>query len=140
MSVFNEWLTAYSADAAAIDKGHDAMLALIHDLSGALAAGKAPAEVTPKLHALAAEMRSHFEEEEQILERNGFPELEAHQAEHGAIREELDRIEAALKAKPDEIPAELGAFLTNTLAAHMADENEKYLQHISGIAEKLALL
>jgi hemerythrin-like metal-binding protein len=140
MSVFNEWLSSFSAEAEIIEEGHQVLIGLTLKLLEALEKEGGYAAAGPVLEELVAGTEEHFRKEEEIMEKNKFPEVENHKATHESILAEIGEIQAAYGKSKGDVPPELKVFLRERLVAHLGEEDQRYKQHISKITEKLALL
>lgn len=88
---------AYSLPAAArlglpiLDQAHAALLARLNAAHRALMAGD-EAKARLQLETLRADMATHFDIEEQIMQALGFPALRHHVRSHAASAAQLDAI------------------------------------------------
>jgi hemerythrin-like metal-binding protein len=88
---------AYSLPAAAevglpiLDQAHAALLARLNAAHRALTAGD-EARARLQLETLRADMATHFDIEEQIMQALGFPALRHHVRSHAASAAQLDAI------------------------------------------------
>ena len=76
------WHDSYALGHGLIDDQHHQLLNLSNRLLGFLAAGGARADVEQGLDALLAHVELHFRDEEAILERVRYPDLQAHRLAH----------------------------------------------------------
>lgn len=81
-----------------LDEAHAALLALLNAAHRALTAGD---ETTARLQLdrLRSEMATHFEIEEQVMQKLGFPAMHDHNRRHAASIAELDSIGRASRAR-----------------------------------------
>jgi hemerythrin-like metal-binding protein len=88
---------AYSLPASAevglpiLDQAHAALLARLNAAHRALMAGE-EAKARLQLETLRADMATHFDIEEQIMQALGFPDLRNHVRSHAASAAQLDAI------------------------------------------------
>lgn len=88
MLVDPAWSPALSVGHAVLDAQHERLLLVCSKLfatEGSLAAS----DFLSLLNDLATLTHQHFDAEERILRESGYPQLEAHQAEHDALRGRL---------------------------------------------------
>ena len=76
------WNHACTVGVRAMDDQHGILMDTMNELRLALIRGAGREQVSEVLDRLIEFTRMHFSSEEQMLERNGFPALAAHRAEH----------------------------------------------------------
>ena len=90
-----------------------------------LAAKAAWGEAQPAFDRLAQAMRQHFDAEERILRESGYPQLEAHQLEHDALRGRLtDILYEAIHGPLD--PAVLPPLAREMVLDHLRDYDQAF--------------
>ncbi len=140
MSQFNEWLAPFAADARLIEDGHELLFVLTTKLASALNDGSSREKVGGILKELIEGMKTHFEIEDEIMERTKYPDSTGHAARHREILGRLEEIDKHLAAGQEIRNEEVSSSLRDDLMNHLLDEDRKYAKHISEIMEKLALL
>lgn len=114
------WQEAFECGEPTIDDEHREMFRLANRLIESAANAQAePGQLAAALDALLAHVQQHFADEEAILERHGYADLEQHRRAHAGLL----RRAAFLKAQAEEGKAKLGAvveFLAqDVVARHM---------------------
>ncbi len=132
---FMDWGPALSVGIPRFDDEHRRLVGMLNDLHDAVQAGHGAATLGPVLSGLVVYTLTHFEHEEQELERHGFPGLAAHKAEHDALTAQV----AALECQFDEnaspaLAGDVAHFLRNWLAGHILGTDQDYtaflIQHV----------
>jgi len=76
---------------------------------------------------LAEYVETHFASEEAVMERTGFPDLEAHRAAHEALRNEV-RVMVARQGWT--LTSELLNYLTTWLTTHLDTYDQALAAHL----------
>lgn len=90
---FVEWKEEYSVGIDMIDKDHRELLNLINKFQTAVFYRTGKQFEDEAFEALIDYTQTHFEREEQLMSEHGYPDFEAHQAEH---RKMVDLVEARM--------------------------------------------
>ena len=83
-----------STGVAVIDQQHARMASLLNRVADAVTSGEGPERVGGLLDELVAFTRHHFETEQRLMERHGYPEALAHAQEHRRLLDDLISIRA----------------------------------------------
>ena len=76
------WKDDYSVGCPDIDDEHNALFRMAEQLFDAINNGTATSDLTTLFARLASYARFHFEDEEALMQRSGYPEYEQHRREH----------------------------------------------------------
>lgn len=91
------WSHACVVGVQAMDDQHGILMETVNELRVQLLHGAAREKVSAQLERLIEFTGMHFNCEESLLERHGYPDLTAHCAEHqqlmNKIRQSLDRVQ-----------------------------------------------
>lgn len=96
MAVY-QWSDEYSVGDPAMDAHHKRLFELIDELHEAVDAGRGEQALGQIIDALSAYTRYHFEEEERMMERVGYPTLDAHRQLHREFVQQIQACEADLQ-------------------------------------------
>lgn len=121
-----EWKPDYSVNIESIDSQHQALVSIIGRLRGAMLEGKTRQIVAPLFTAMNRYAKYHFEYEEQLLEDNGYPDLESHRNEHAKLVEELKDLESKYVNGTLHAGAPLMHFLRTWLLDHIGGHDQAY--------------
>lgn len=121
--MFAVWKDAYRTGHHLVDDQHQELFRLINEFARAIAAGRGRALVTPVLDRILDYVEVHFEAEEALMRRTGFPALAQHRAIHRAFRAETSSLAAAYRAGRLVLPITLSQFLVGWLKGHIEVED-----------------
>lgn len=111
---------------AELDAQHKRLHALLERLRDAV--GKHYGYATNAiLDELAIETRIHFAVEESLMRMLSFPEVEAHVAEHQALRDQLEKFRK--RAQDFEVADDLAAFIQQWLNDHVDRFDREFVDH-----------
>jgi hemerythrin len=91
-----------------------------------VARGDGEAVLGPLLAGLIAYSELHFAHEEQLLERHGYPGLEAHKQQHEALARTVLAVRKAYEAGEPSLPAEVENLLATWLQHHTGEIDSGY--------------
>ncbi|MFN3406289.1 MAG: bacteriohemerythrin [Caldimicrobium sp.] len=123
---FIEWSDRLSTGVKEADEQHKKLVSLVNELYDAMKAGKGKEVIDKCLDELVKYAGYHFNTEETLMSKYGFPELAQHKKEHeafkGKIKEFLDK-----KAKGEAtLSIEIMTFLKDWLVKHIMGTDKKY--------------
>jgi hemerythrin len=121
-----QWNDSYSVKVGAMDTQHRKLFDIIRELYSAMRSGHGK-DVTGKvLTRLIDYTVQHFAAEEKLMEKNGYPVLAAHQAEHRALTDKVVAFKKSFDTGSALITLELMTFLQNWLTNHIQTVDKKY--------------
>ena len=127
MNPYVAWKSYYSVGDPAIDAEHQRLLALINEIYEAVERGDNRDVVKAALNGMLRYALTHFQHEEQVMRRRGFPYF----AEHSALHEEF-RQQARHGGQPDLVAGhDLLLFLEKWWVGHIQSEDKKYMPFLS---------
>lgn len=125
------WKEAFATGDALIDAQHKAFFGEISAVAEALDRGEGREAVIAFYRTFYGALRIHFRDEEAMLGRLGFPDLEEHHAEHQALLASVSAIEAMLLTS-DEL--DQWRFIVKrlfiALVEHLAGTDMRYKAHV----------
>ena len=83
---------------ADMDHGHEKLVALINQLADAMETGKPKEICSSTLDQFIAEIRIHFQAEEQLMERKQYPKAAEHKALHAMLIKDVLAFKATYDA------------------------------------------
>lgn len=124
------WREAYNSGDPGIDRQHRALFERANRLLDIVLSGAPREAVLDAIHALVNEIATHFSDEERLHERIGYPDREAHAAEHSRLlTRALDLLEAAVAGPLT--PAELFQYLAHdVIALHLLGADRRYFPYL----------
>lgn len=119
----------HSVGVVAFDQEHQRLAKLMSQIHATVHEDRDRDRAQRLLETLLYETGAHFAHEERVMEQVGYPEKEAHAAEHAALL--LQAKELFQKFQSGNISAlALPAFLKVWLISHMQDADRKYAAHM----------
>ncbi len=123
---FIEWSDRLVTGVREADEQHKKLVNLVNELYDAMKAGKGKEVIDKILNELVSYANYHFNTEETLMSKYGFPELSAHKKEHegftAKVKEFLDK-----KAKGEAtLTMEVMTFLKDWLVKHIMGTDKKY--------------
>jgi hemerythrin len=123
------WKPEYSVKIAAIDTQHKKLVDMINTLYDAMKAGKSKEVIDPLLNALVDYTKTHFTDEEKLMQVNGYPGLVAHLGEHTRLMKQVLEYQQQWRAGKL-IAIDLSQFLKDWLTNHIAGVDMKYSPYL----------
>jgi len=121
-----EWKLSYSVGVKDLDHQHETLLGLINEL-----AGKNPDQGAKRCFVALNEMvryaQLHFNTEEELMKRHGFPRTASQQAEHEAFVTRVFELNQELVNGHPEVFASLIAFLKDWFISHVLGMDREYI-------------
>lgn len=129
------WRKSYEIGVAEIDMQHRRLVGMINELSDAMMERRGQRAVKHVLAELKDFIVEHFETEESVMEKSGYPDLPQHRIKHVELTRQV--LEFREKARGDQQleASELLDFLCDWLRNHMMvfdKEVGKYLKDFNG--------
>jgi len=126
------WSTDYQVDVDALDADHIMIFSLINHIDEAHQSGGDENAIGRILKVLIDRAFAHFQREEMIMRRKGYPDYEAHAAEHQKIIEELQTLyEAYLETPSAAVSREIIELLASWLEEHILQTDMQYRPYLS---------
>ncbi|WP_242442756.1 hemerythrin family protein [Magnetospirillum sp. 15-1] len=127
------WTENLSVGEPTLDAHHRHLFDLLARIDAMAGAGLALDAVQAVFVELNRYIVYHFSEEEEMMERAGFPFLELHRHSHRTIAMRVADMSAALSvANVERVARELHGFLTGWLVHHIEIEDFEYRPFLGG--------
>lgn len=84
-----EWNTDYSVGIAELDEHHQRLFEILNELFTLMSEGAEDKPIIRVLDELLDYTHYHFEEEEKIMEKMGYPDLDVHRQLHRELIQQL---------------------------------------------------
>ena len=125
------WNDRFSTGIPTVDDQHRTLFKAVNDFHEGLTAGRAKEELALTLNFLVNYTVSHFKEEEEFMQRHGFPGLAAHRSEHELLLNDAASFRARWAEDPASVrPMEAARFLGDWLTHHIQQMDFKYVQYL----------
>jgi len=132
IAMMNDWVKAHSTGVAKLDEDHTELFQWLSDLESAAAEQRTLFGVYA-LTRLKHYARDHFASEEAMMKAAGYPDLEAHIAEHAKYRERLGELH--LKSIGTDISMETVELLRDWLTNHISKTDMAYVPHMKKLKQ-----
>ena len=130
---FLSWSKDYSVKIRAIDNDHKELFDCVNELHRALQAGDNDEEVSYAISLLARYVKDHFDREEQLMAKYGYPKIAEHKAEHQKLRRMVQAIWRIHADTPTRIDSDkLLSFLCEWLTKHILGSDMRYARYLLG--------
>ncbi|MFP4032824.1 MAG: bacteriohemerythrin [Desulfococcaceae bacterium] len=124
--VFFPWEDRYRLGFDAIDRQHRHLVELVNELYRAMYAGEGRTVLARTLDELMAYTATHFEDEERLMARFNYPDLEAHRQVHRKMAHHVAGLKARYDSGELSSPVQIGNFLKNWLTRHILGTDHKF--------------
>lgn len=126
-----EWSDEFKLGLPAIDAEHKDLLDVCNQFLDAVLAGQSVEQLARILDSMILRTRAHFLSEERMLDRNGYPGLVVHKAEHERLLLQAEALQDryADAAQAEEIASltlETAHFLQTWLLDHIRTNDRPY--------------
>lgn len=129
---YMEWTRDLEFGIPVIDEQHKRIVQFINELDDAIRTNDA-AETKHVMEGLLDYTITHFEFEERLQEKAGYPFLKAHRRIHEIFMKKVADIRER-STKGENVAPELLALLKGWLASHIKGEDRDYVESVKAIA------
>ncbi|HEY4745282.1 MAG TPA: bacteriohemerythrin [Desulfuromonadaceae bacterium] len=123
---FIEWDDRYSVGVTRFNEQHRRIVGMINRLDEAMQGGTERQTLQQVLSDLAGYTKTHFAEEERLMEEHGYPGLATHREEHRKLNRELASLYTSFFTSKKPLTADMMAFLGNWLYDHIQGTDKQY--------------
>ncbi len=121
-----EWKDEYSVGIQSIDVQHKKLVNLINNLQTAVSHSTGAAFEQAALDELVDYTKTHFQYEESLMQETGYPDFEAHRAEHQKMIARVEEVIAEYQQDQDTAMQNALAFLKDWLIHHINGTDKEY--------------
>jgi hemerythrin len=126
-----EWSEEYALDGGVIDAQHHGLFDAVKEVIDSFSAQAPVKDIVNTTEGLLVATKRHFEAEEAILEKAGYPDLESHRSAHAESYDRLVSYRAGLvDGAAAETSSERIAFFKNWLINHLLIEDSPYRSYV----------
>lgn len=129
---YMDWKDHYSVENALIDKQHQALFGLVNEVAEKVKSGNLP-EIKGVIKRLSSYTVEHFRDEEAIMRKAGYPDLEDHQMIHAELLEKVEGLQAKLEKNQAVSLVSVIRFLSDWLKDHILKDDMSYKASIKNI-------
>lgn len=124
------WHPRYSTGIKIIDDQHQEIFLALARLKTAVYMKGEGEDLGQLLDYFEILTQRHFKTEEDFLRLHGFPEFEAHHAEHEKARANLKEIRDRYVETPETLASMITSFLNGWLQHHISEGDFKYVEFL----------
>ena len=124
------WNDKYSLGCPDIDDEHKALFRMAAQLHEAIGNGTSQKELTTLFAKLVSYARFHFEDEEALMRRSGYPEYERHCREHANLTAKVCLLEWQFRNGHANVDIATMEFLSSWLQHHVCSADQRVSEHL----------
>lgn len=125
-----EWKDEYSVGIESIDRQHKKLIGLINSLQTAVNYSAGAEFEREALDELVDYTRTHFSYEEDLMEKNEYPDFTTHRAEHELMISRVEQVLAEYQQNPDTAMQNAVDFLRDWLINHINGTDKQYSNYL----------
>jgi len=126
------WNEQMSVGVKVLDEDHKKLVAMINELHEGLKAGHGKDVLGKILDGLVSYTKFHFQREQQLFARTGYPEAEAHKKLHDDLTKQVLDVQSKFKSGAVTcLSLDVMEFLKNWLTNHIQGTDKKYGPHLN---------
>jgi hemerythrin-like metal-binding protein len=126
------WTDKMSVGVKVLDDDHKKLVTLINDLHEGLKAGHGKETLGKILDGLVNYTKSHFEREERLFAKTGYPDSHAHKKQHDDLTHQVLSVQAQYKGgAAATLTMDVMDFLKTWLTNHIQGSDQKYSAHLN---------
>ncbi|MBF0614840.1 MAG: hemerythrin family protein [Magnetococcales bacterium] len=130
------WQSDYSVGITVLDEDHKRLFELIFEMYKSMQKAYGKEDAARILTELQEYTITHFDREEAVMQKHGYPELESHRREHEVMKEKVNHFSAALAANSMEVSKDVVRFLQNWLINHINKTDKAYSAFLTAKGER----
>jgi hemerythrin-like metal-binding protein len=130
MAVFS-WNDSYSVKVAKCDQQHMRLFDIINQLADAMRMGKGQDVVNQVVTDLLDYTNTHFQDEEALLQKANYPQLEAHQEMHRIFVKKVQSLQSQAQMGKRVNAAQLLSLIRDWLVNHIQKADKRYSAHLN---------
>lgn len=123
---FFEWTEELSVKNELIDSQHKRLIGIINDFYEAVNKGNDDAAIKKAIGNLTYYVKTHFADEENLMERYNYPQLPLHKQIHQRLTQRVNEYIEKLRTGQKILSLDMAIFLKGWLENHIAETDKKY--------------
>ena len=120
------WDNSLSVNVKEIDEQHKRLIAMLNELSDAMAAGKGKEVLGKILNGLVSYTASHFQTEEKYFNTYSYPDSVNHKKEHEGFVKKARELKQGFDSGKFVMTAEVMTFIGDWIKNHIKVADKKY--------------
>jgi hemerythrin-like metal-binding protein len=125
-----DWKDEYSVGIESIDQQHKKLISLINMLQTTVDYSTGEEFERECLAAVVDYTKTHFVYEEGLMSKYGYPDFEAHKAQHQKMIDKVDDLLAEYEERPERVMKEALDFLKQWLIRHINGTDKQYSEFL----------
>ena len=125
-----DWKDAYSVGIESIDQQHKKLINLINMLQTSVDYSTGEEFERECLAAVVDYTKTHFVYEEGLMSKYGYPDFEAHKAQHQKMIDKISDLMAAYEEHPESAMKDVLGFLKQWLIRHINGTDKQYSEFL----------
>ncbi len=125
------WRDEYSVNIQRIDTHHKNLFVRANTLYNAVSQGRAHHEIQESLGFLVDYARFHFHEEEQLMERYDYADIDQHRLKHRRLMEQAFEMQRRFEEAGEMNSAEIAALLRDWVVGHVLTDDRRFAQALN---------
>jgi hemerythrin-like metal-binding protein len=127
-----DWKDEYSVGIESIDQQHKKLINLINMLQTSVDYSTGEEFERECLAAVVDYTKTHFVYEEGLMSQYGYPDFEAHKAQHQKMINKVDELLSAYEERPESAMQDTLDFLKQWLIRHINGTDKQYSEFLLG--------
>jgi len=128
---FFEWTEELSVQVPEMDRQHQDLIMVVNELHDVMSDGKSLREKSAAISRLLKMAEWHFVNEEAMMYRIRYPQLQAHRTAHRRLIARVLEYKSDLDHPESSIGSELLLFVKNWLTGHFQEADRDYAQFVT---------
>ena len=124
------WDPALESGNAEIDHQHQVLYQLSNNLLASITSGRYPEDAKLQMQLLLAHVAQHFHDEEAILARAGFPDLESHAKEHRRLITKAKSLQQEIGGAAADLPFLLSFLALDLVKGHLLGWDRRFFKFL----------
>jgi len=125
------WKESFSVNIQKIDEQHKKLISMIDQLYEAMAKSATEIVLEKLLADLIEYTKTHFADEEALLQKHGYPEYSLHKAKHVDFIRQIHDFEKQFHDGSITLSLTMSMFLQDWLANHILKMDKKYASFLT---------
>lgn len=125
------WDEKYSVKVRAMDGQHQKLIELVNQLDEAMAQGRGQDVLNKIFNDLVLYTKTHFRDEEELMAKHGFPDLDEHRQKHVSMTDQVLKLKQEAEETRLGVTVKLMNFLSGWLTKHIAGTDMQYGKYLN---------
>lgn len=121
-----KWRSSYETGIPSMDEQHQQLIGLINSMYRVLRKEESIDTIEPILDEMAAYAKKHLGDEEALLQKHGFADLEEHRNFHKSYQEKVTALLREWEQQDEKTAKNIYTFLRQWWLQHIVEEDKKY--------------